>query len=86
MRLTDGKRTVQIEMRTWTGSNLTPDWSEDFFNAGLLQRNPDTDAYCVNDVDYCIEQANDWANQEGDYRDDGLPPAEDRIVIVTEEV
>lgn len=30
-RLTDGKKTVEIEMMVWEGSGYTPDWSKDFF-------------------------------------------------------
>lgn len=85
MLLTDGRRTVRIEMRTWTGSNLTPDWSLDFFMAQNLQYDPDTEEYHVDNLDYCIDAANDWANKEGDFADDGFPPIEDRVVIIGEE-
>ena len=39
MRLTDGKRTVEITMQEWAGNEYTPDWSADFFEAGGLPRN-----------------------------------------------
>lgn len=70
MKLYDGKKIVEIEMTTWTGSGYTPDWSIDFFNAGSLQYDEDLDAYRVEDVDYCIDYANDWAAGEGDFRED----------------
>ena len=67
MKLYDGKKMVNIEMNNWTGNGYTPDWSIDFFEAGGLEYNEDMDAYMVEDVDYCIEQAMDWKNADGDF-------------------
>lgn len=67
MKLYDGKKMVNIEMNNWTGNGYTPDWSIDFFEAGSLEYNEDMDAYMVEDVDYCIEQARDWQNARGDF-------------------
>lgn len=66
-RLFDGKKLVEIRMRTWDGNQYTPDWSNDFFEVGSLKFNIYMDAYDVDDVDYCIDQANDWKNKEGDF-------------------
>lgn len=82
MKITDGKKTVDIRMMTWTGSGYSPDWSLDFFEAGSLPYNDQTDTYTVQDVDYCIEQARDWQHSEGDYRDD--TPNENNCVWVDE--
>ena len=86
MKLYDGKKLVEIKMRTWTGSGYTPDWSTDFFDAGSLKYNEDLEASEVEDVDYCISQAYDWMNGEGDFADveDYGSPIEDRDVDVTE--
>lgn len=67
MKITDGKKTVNIEMKVWQGNGYSPDWSIDFFNAGSLKYNDEIDIYIVDDVDYCIEQAQDWKNSIGDY-------------------
>ena len=67
MKLYDGKKMVSIEMNNWTDNGYTPDWSIDFFEAGSLEYNEDMDAYIVEDVDYCIEQARDWQNARGDF-------------------
>ena len=64
MKITDGKRTVEIRMMVWENNNYSPDWAEDFFNAGLLNYDEDTDAYTVADINYCIEQAREWAEEE----------------------
>ena len=69
MRLFDGKKLVEIKMRMWDGANYSPDWSIDFFDAGLLHYDGDIDAHLVPDVDYCIEQAYNWKNGV-DYIDD----------------
>lgn len=79
MKITDGKRTVEIRMMVWMGTGYSPDWSNDFFDAGCLPHTDD-DTYIVADVQYCIDQAEDWQNQRGDYADDGIPAPEDRYV------
>lgn len=80
-RLTDGKKTVEIEMCDWTGSGWTPDWSADFFEVGGLKRDEERDAYIVNDVDYCVEQAEDWEKGKGDFYYDEDPNIENHCVI-----
>lgn len=91
-RLTDGKRTIEITMATWDGSGWSPDWSVDFFECGGLEYDDESNAYTVDDVNYCIEQAQDWKNGNGDFRDERLDREEagmefdpdDRLVDVTE--
>ena len=60
MKITDGKKTVEIRMMVWEGSGYSPDWSADFFDAGGLPYDDEKDVYIVDDVDYCIEQAMEW--------------------------
>lgn len=69
MTITDGKRTVSITMQVWTGSQYTPDFSLDFFEAGGLPHDEENDCYRVPDVDYCVNQAEDWKNGTGDFYD-----------------
>ena len=59
---------VEIEMKTWKEdqSQYTIDWSNDFFEVGSLKRDEEAEAYLVDDVEYCIEQANDWKMSRGD--------------------
>ncbi len=91
-RLTDGKRTVEIIMMDWDVDNWKPDWSNDFFEVGGLRHDNDLDAYIVDDVDYCIEQAQDWKNGRGDFYDERCDLEEsgvefepdDRLVDVVE--
>ena len=68
-RLTDGNKTVEITMQTWTGNGYTPDFSNDFFEVGGLERDEEKDAYIVPDVDYCVDYANDWKNNRFDFAD-----------------
>lgn len=70
MILTDGKKTVIIRMCIWEGNGYSPDWSNDFFDAGSLPYNESKGAYIVKDVDYCIDQAHDWEKSEGDFSED----------------
>lgn len=66
-KLVSGNRIVEITMQTWTGTEYTPDWSGDFFEVGNLKYDAELDAYEVEDIDYCIDQAMDWKNKEGDF-------------------
>lgn len=72
MKLYDGKKLVEITMHLWDEreANMSPDWSNDFFDAGCLAYDMEQDAYSVNDVEYCIDQANDWKNFAGDFASD----------------
>lgn len=66
MKMTDGKKTVEITMKVWNDFNTgySPDWSNDFFNAGILHYDEDEDFFIVDDVDYCIEQAEEWEAED----------------------
>ena len=83
VRLTDGNKTVEITMCVWNGSGYDPDWSEDFFSVGDLEYDEEKESRIVKDVDYCIEQAEDWKNSRGDYAEDDVN-LEDKIVEVDE--
>ena len=69
-KLTDGKRTVAIEMMIWQKTGYSPDWSNDFFEVGGLPCHEDEQTgdtvYHVGDVDYCIEQAQEWPDEDDD--------------------
>lgn len=68
MILSDNKRTVCIEMKIWQGTGYSPDFSDDFFDAGLLPHieipGADEPAHLVKDVDYCIDQAKSWEQED----------------------
>lgn len=75
MILTAGKRYAEITIRTWNDDAqcYSPDWSNNFYDAGNLNHheieyddNVNT-AFNVDDIDYCIEHAMDMANGRGDY-------------------
>ena len=84
MKLYDDKKTVEIKMMVWENGNFSPDWSLDFFEAGGLPYNDEKDAYKVDDVDYCIDQAEDWKNCVGDFSNDYVPESAERHVFVDE--
>ena len=87
-RLTDGKKTIEIVMKVWEGHDYSPEWDYDFFETGRLPRDEQKDAYIVPNVDYCVEQAEDWKYGRGDFLDDyeGTPGhnPDDRYVDVAE--
>ena len=87
MKMTDGKRTVEINIRRWNGSGYDPDWSEDYFNASSLPLDEETGIYTVPDVQYCIDMANSTDGEGACVRFDidGNPePDEDMCVEVEE--
>lgn len=69
----DGKQVVGISMFTSNGTGLSEDWSNDFFEVGVL---PKTEmeiegygrvVYLVKDTDYLVAQAHDYGNATGEY-------------------
>ena len=62
-RFTDGVVIADIIMRVWDpdSSSYLPDWSNDFFEVGGLKYNDDFGAYKVEDIDYLVDRAKDWA-------------------------
>lgn len=82
--LIDNNKAVEISIREWDEENpgYGPDWSADFFEVGGLETVDDPDfAYIVDDVDYCIDYANDMVAGVGDFAGDPQP---NQVVDVTE--
>ena len=67
-------------MCVWMGNVYTPDWSIDFF--GPLPYDEKQNAYIVEDVEYCIEQACKWESGIGEYNENLVE--EERYVEVAE--
>ena len=83
-RLIDNNKAVEISIREWDEENSQygPDWSADFFEVGGLKTVSEPEfAHIVDDVDYCIEYANDMVAGEGDFAGDPQP---NQFVDVTE--
>lgn len=55
----DGKKILTISMKD-TNTNI--DWENEFFEVGGLFYNSDLNAYKVDDVDYLVDYATDYAN------------------------
>lgn len=83
-RFTDGSKTIDITIREQRSGLIGADFSQDFFEVGGLVYNYDAQAYVVDDVDYLISYANDWAAFSGDFRDDDHEDDVERIVNVFE--
>lgn len=61
VRIKDDSRTVEITMKVWHGNGYSEDYAHEFFEIRSLPYDEETDTYSVQDVDYCIEQAVEWA-------------------------
>lgn len=86
IRLIDNNKAVEISIREWDEENMQygSDWAADFFEVGNLKHVEDEElnlAYVVDDVDYCIEQANDMVPEGGGFAEQREP---DVCVDVTE--
>lgn len=86
MKMTDGKKTVSIQMKSWYGNRWNPDCSPEFFDAPSLMYDEESDCSVVEDVDYCIDQAQDWKNCEGDYAEDAEYCSPDNRMVCVEEI
>ena len=75
MKLTDGKKTVEIELKNDNGI----DWSAEFFEAGALEYDEAQDTYMVDDVQYCIDQAIDYIHGVSDT---GIFPRDGEYIII----
>lgn len=83
-RLIDNNKAVEISIREWDEENSQygPDWSADFYEVGGLKTVDEPEiAYIVDDVDYCIEYANDMVAGVGDFAGDPQP---NQVVLVEE--
>ncbi len=58
MKITDGKKTVEIAIKRWEGSQYGEDMSRDYFCIDEKCYDRETDIYTVANVDYCVEMAN----------------------------
>lgn len=82
--LVDDRKAVEVTIREWDEESMHygPDWSNDFFEVGTLEDVDGLDdAYWVDDVDYCVEQADDMVAGVGDFAVDG--PQSCQFVDVT---
>lgn len=82
-KFTDGKQYVDLYMGYWQNDHYTPDFSNDFFDVGLLKMDDDG-FYIVEDIEYCIEMMEDWCEGRGDYYadDEYDPHFEDRVIAI----
>ena len=65
MKITDGKKTVEIRIQYWTGSGYGPDCSKGYFGAGTLPYNEETDILSFSpNGDYIRVNTDETANGE----------------------
>ena len=77
--LIDKTKAVEVTIREWDADSVQygPDWSNDFFEINAMEYVDGLDeAYWVDDVDYCIEQANDMVAGVGDFAEYGPQPCQ----------
>lgn len=80
MKITDGTKTVEIRIQKWNDSGYDPDWSNDYFSAGSLPYDAETDTYTVDDVDYCIDMAmSELTDEDSEFYDEDMRVFVDEI-------
>lgn len=82
MRITDGTHIIEITLHIWDGANKSPDFSNDFFDAGGLSYDFYFDAYRVEDINYCIGRAEDWSHKRGDFHTENDAGEEERLIFI----
>lgn len=83
IRLIDDNKVVGISILEWDEERMQygSDMAADFFDVGGLETVSEPEfAYVVDNVDYCIEEANDMVAGEGDFAGEPQP---DLFVDVT---
>lgn len=76
IRLIDNNKAVEISILVWDEESMQCgyDMAADFFGVGGLKTVSEPEfAYVVDDVDYCVEQANDMVDGEGDFAGEPQP-------------
>lgn len=66
MKLTDGKNVIEISMNKWEGNGYSPDWADEFFECADAKYNEEMDAYNVPDLQYCLDEAQSWEQEDED--------------------
>ena len=80
MKITDGTKTVEIRIQKWNDSGYDPDWSNDYFSAGSLPYDAETDTYTVDDVDYCIDMSmSELTDEDSEFYDEDMRVFVDEI-------
>lgn len=80
MKITDGKKTVEIRIQKWNGSGYDPDWSIDYFSAVSLPYDEETDTYTVYDVDDSIDTAvYELTDEDSEFYDEDMRVFVDEI-------
>lgn len=72
MKMTDGKRTIEITIRTWDEEcqQYGEDWAAEWFCDAKFDR--ERGLYIVDDVEYCIEQADDSSDEDCPAHDENV--------------
>ena len=88
MIITDGRKTVRLSMSEWDDENpgYGPELADDLMESGSLPivgEYQDDLVYGVEDVDYCVDYANDIKNGTGDSVEAGPQP---NLTIEVEEI
>lgn len=85
MKVTDGKRIVDIRMCVWDPERCqySPDWSNDAFGSGNMEYIPELDAYRVEDVDDAIDFAQDWSMGRGEFYEE--EDTDNNVVFIDED-
>ena len=88
MKLTDGRKTMEITICDWNGNSYGEDWSQEYFSAGSLPYDEETDAYLVPDVDYCVDMAmsEDEEGARCKYDEDGNLIIDGSVIVVATEL
>ena len=82
MKMTDGKRLIEITMRVWSNGQYSQDLSVGLLIDGSFEHGQG--AYKVDSVDDVIDYAFDWQNCTGDFVEDEDPDNNRRVDVISD--
>ena len=80
MKLYNGNQLVDVKMFVWTGSHWNP-VDGDILGEYELQRVPGSDIYLAGDLEYLLDQVENWRLNRGDYSEDADDEVEKSTIV-----
>lgn len=81
MRLTDGKKIVDVQIRLWCLFGSLPDASKEFFECLKLEYDQEKGAYVVEDLDCLINSAQEVIERRNSASEGHIPPVFAKLIV-----
>lgn len=82
MLITNGKKTVEVTLRTWDGNRYSQDYAVDIFVDDCMKYNVENDCYITYDMESFLMMIDDCINGNSSYWD--LEFSDDELITLDE--